>query len=125
MTNLLTETIEDIRDSGHTPEEIVFIGSERSGHQCTWGEFQELANQEYDNGFGAAEVATDLIIVFTDGTKLWRHEYDGSESWEYSTPFVRPTGNLPIKRLIGNYWPSLEQLQDDSDDHHNPGIVDK
>jgi hypothetical protein len=31
--NLLSETIKDIRLSGHTPEEIIFIGSEKSGQR--------------------------------------------------------------------------------------------
>jgi len=54
---------------------------------------------------------------------MWRHEYDGSENWAYSKPFKRPNKQLPIKRLIGAYWPSLANLQDDSDTHHNPDVV--
>lgn len=98
--NLLTETKRDITTSGHSPEDIVFIGSESSGHQCTWDEFCVLADVEYHSGFGAAEVAQDLIIVFSDGQKMWRGEYDGSEWWEHSTPFKRPDTSLPVTRLI-------------------------
>ena len=100
MTNLLKETKEAIASSGHTEADIVFIGSESSGHQCTWAEFCVLADVDYDSGFGAAQVAQDLIVVFSDGQKLWRGEYDGSEWWEHSTPFKRPEATLPISTLL-------------------------
>jgi hypothetical protein len=98
--NLLQETKEAIGLSGHTETDIVFIGSEKSGHQCSWDEFCVLADVEYSAGFGAAEVAQDLIIVFADGQKLWRGEYDGSEWWEFSKPLQRPDVALPIKTLV-------------------------
>ena len=112
--NFLQETCEDITRSGHTPDQIVFIGSEASGHQCTWEEFQLLANIEYDDGFGAQEIAIDLIIVFKDGAKMWRHGYDGSECWRYSKPFKLPHTKKPIQRLRvsneGVGWCSLAEL---------------
>jgi len=120
MTNLLQETIDDINLSGHTPNDIVFIGSQDSGHSCTWEEFQVLADKEYDSGFGAQKVANDLIIAFNDGSTMWRDEYDGSEKWEYSLPFKTPDIQLPITRLIGNYWASLDTLQGHPDGHYIP-----
>lgn len=114
--NLLSETIEDIANAGKTPEQIIFIGSEQSGHQCTWAEFQVLADVEYDRGFGAQKVASDLIIAFSDGSKMWRHEYDGSERWGYSTPFEAPAKAKPINRLVvkGDQvgWRTLADVQD-------------
>lgn len=97
--NLLKETKDAIASSRHTEADIVFIGSEATGHECTWAEFCTLADVEYDAGFGAAEVAKDLCIVFSDGQKMWRGEYDGSEWWEHSTQFKRPEKALPIARL--------------------------
>lgn len=110
--NLLNETIEDIKNSGHEIADIVFIGSESSGHICTWDEFTKLANQEYDSGFGAQEVAIDIIIVFNDKTKMWRHEYDGSENWDYSTPFEEPKAKNKITRLFVNGigWEKLDEI---------------
>lgn len=110
--NLLNETIDAINESGHSVEQIIFIGSEKTGHQCTWDEFQTLANREYDNGYGAQVVATDLIIVFGDGTKLWRGEYDGSEWWEFSRPFVKPETCNPIRDLFVTRcgWQDLEDI---------------
>jgi hypothetical protein len=108
--NLLQETLTAITESGHVADQIAFIGSENSGHCCTWDEFQKLADVEYDHGFGSQEVASDLIVVFSDGTKLWRGEYDGSEWWEFSTPFVNPTERKPIKKMVGGMWASLADL---------------
>ena len=101
--NLLQETIDDIKHSGHKPEDIAFIGSEDSWHSCTWDEFTKLADRDYDNGYGAQKVASDLIIVFSDGTKMWRYEYDGSENWDYSSPFKMPEvpeGTKPVTSLF-------------------------
>lgn len=110
--NLLEETITCIESSGHTPANIVFIGSEESGHQCTWEEFTKLANREYKDGFGAAQVSQDLIIVFSDGMKMWRGEYDGSEWWEFSTPFKMPQVAKPITTLFakGIGWIDLKDI---------------
>lgn len=115
MINLLKETIDSIQQSLHLPEDIIFIGSENSGHSCTWDEFMVLANKEYDCGFGAQEVASDLIIVFKDGTKMSRHEYDGSESWYYSYPFKMPAEIKPINQLITQKigWESLADMHHD------------
>ena len=47
-------------------------------------EFLEHANFEYNDGFGSEEINTELILV---GKDFWleRHEYDGSEWWEYKS----------------------------------------
>lgn len=107
----LEETLHAIEGSGHVIQDIIFIGSEESGHQCEWSEFETLANFDYNNGYGAAHVATDLIVVFSDGAKLWRGEYDGSEWWEYSTPFLKPEEKHSISTLSRNgMWDSLSDL---------------
>ena len=114
--NLLEETVDAITHSGHTEKDIVFIGSFGSGHECSWVEFKVLADVEYDNGYGASAVATDLRIVFSGGQQMWRGEYDGSEWWEYSTPFVKGEKKKKITRLfirddqVG--WKTLEEIHD-------------
>lgn len=111
LMNLLKETIENIKDSGHKIEDIIFIGSEDSGHCCTWDQFKELADIEYDNGYGGQEIARDLIIVFSDGSRMWRNEYDGSEWWEYLAPFKMPKNNEKIKTLCNDhFWWSLAEM---------------
>lgn len=109
--NLLNETIEDIELSGRTPEDIIFIGSEQSGHCCTWEEFKVIADIEYSCGYGAQEIGRDLVIVFSDGAKMYRHEYDGSECWRFSLPFVMPDKKKQLLRVT-NYgmWESLEEI---------------
>lgn len=111
MPNLLEETKRAIKTSGHTVDDIVHIGNNE--YKCTWQEFENLANVEYDNGYGAQEVAKDLIIVFSDGQTMWREEYDGSEWWAYSTPFkIEDKSYKPIKNLVGGMWADLEELND-------------
>lgn len=113
--NLLTETLGAITCSGHTPEDIVFIGSRDSGHCCTWEEFKILADQEYDSGFGSQDVARDLEIVFKDKQTMWRSEYDGSEWWSYSVPFKMPKEKKPIRTLFCGMWSYLAD-QDERDE---------
>ena len=109
--NLLQETKKDITTSGHKIKDIIFIGSEDTGHSCTWKEFETLADKEYDSGYGGQEVATDLIIVFRDGMKMWRGEYDGSEWWNFSTPFSNPIDKQPIAELFcHSAWETLEEI---------------
>ncbi len=103
MINFLKETIEDIRNSGHIPEDIIFIGSVSSWHQCTWDEFIILADFEYDEGFGSQFVAEDLTVVFLDGHTMTRGEYDGSEWWQHSKPFIKPKETKKITSLKGGF----------------------
>jgi len=118
--NLLEETKEGIKSSGHKIKDIIFIGSEESGHSCTWEEYKKLANIEYDSGFGGAEIATDLIIVFSDGFKMERGEYDGSEWWQYTTPFKKPTMTDSIATLKGGLWEKFEALNGSSPSKADP-----
>lgn len=102
--NLLEETKDEIHVRGYTPEDIIFIGSEKSGHQCTWEQFTKLADMEYDNGYGGQNIASDLIIVFSDQSMLHREEYDGSEWWGYHRPFKQPPVAYHIKSLVIDSW---------------------
>lgn len=51
--------------------------------------FWKIADILYDNGFGGTEVNESLLVV---GDKWWmeRHEYDGSEWWEYKEHPTQP-----------------------------------
>ena len=100
LTNLLEETQEVLQRSGYTPEDITFIGSMESGHQCTWEEFKLLADIYYDSGYGIQKVARDLIIVFADGSKLRRNEFNGAEAWRLDKCFIRPSARKAIKELV-------------------------
>ena len=102
MANLLEETLERMKGVGLGPEDIVFIGSADNEYSMAgWREFEALADVEYNDGYGAPEVATDLEIRFQDGTHFVRAEYDGSEWWDAVMPRVNPESSTkPITRLI-------------------------
>lgn len=108
--NLLKETIEDIKESGHSISDVHFVGSIDGKYSMTWDEFEELANIEYDNGYGAPEVATDLIIQFTDTSYLKRDEYDGSEWWSYPAPLPLMSNGKRFTKLTGGMWSTISKL---------------
>ena len=87
MANLLDETIQDIGTFGRTLENVAWVGSEDGRYQLSWDEFTEIANVDYDNGYGEREAAGDLVVVFYDGAHMYRWEYDGAEWWEYHPAF--------------------------------------
>ena len=96
MENLLKETIEVLRDNGRSEKDVLWVGTKT--HKITWENFKEIADVEYSSGFGAPEVAQDLII---SGNGFWmdRGEYDGSEWWNFNEPISEPTETLEIKAL--------------------------
>lgn len=111
MTNLLTETLEAMQDAHKTHNDIVYIGSLRSGHRCTWQEYEVIANRNYDAGYGCHEVALDLVIVFGDGSWLERFEYDGSEDWRFKSTMQCPDFELPMKTVFClNYETYLSEI---------------
>lgn len=115
---LLNETLESIERSGHTPENIIFIGSVYTGHRCTWEQYKVLAACEYESSYGAQKVATDLVIYFSDGTCMTRGEYDGAEWWQYYLPFTEPAVVKKITSLFVRLeqigWKTLEDINDES-----------
>ena len=61
-----------------------------------------MAKFKYDCGYGSAYVARDLIILFKDGTRLERSEYDGSEWWRAVKPLVRRLESVKKIRHLRN-----------------------
>ena len=86
MTNFLKETIDAIRLSRHTVEEVMFVGSYDGEYRINWDKFKKIGNIEYDAGYGLQEIDSELIVYFTDGSWLERVEYDGSEWWRHISP---------------------------------------
>lgn len=80
--NLLNETIAIIKENGKHQNDVQWVGSRDCTLAITWEEFKKIANFEYYAGHGGEEVALDLIVVGSDWW-LERHEYDGSEWWEF------------------------------------------
>lgn len=108
--NLLAETEFNLEVHNKTLNDVEWIGCPT--FEVNKEQFIELANVEYDDGFGAPEVATDLLVVGS-GWWLERHEYDGSEWWEFKEEPKRPAETRKIKALIGGMWSELEELQSD------------
>lgn len=95
--NLLLETIEILSENGKSPKDVLWVGT---AQVCTdWKNFKKAANVFYDNGYGSPKVAQDLIIV---GDVWWleRHEYDGSEWWEFKSTPIKPSAIVNLKSVI-------------------------
>ena len=109
--NLLQETLVFLLHYGYTLQDLIFLGSEQTGHSCTWEEFCILADIKYDKGQSPQEIACDLIIVFADGAIVRRIEYDGAEKWKLTRPFVMSAEKKPISKLISEEgWQTLEEI---------------
>lgn len=92
--NLWKETIHELKTNGKTFDDVLVIcGNE---FQITKDDFKKYANTEYDAGYGAPEVAEDLLIVGAD-FRLERHDYDGSEWWEFKK--IPNYKELPVKAI--------------------------
>jgi len=93
--NLLEETLTKLEMNGKSEKDVKWVGDIKSGYinshirsfsgVKTWSEFKKIAkNIDYDNGYGGVEISENLVVV-GDNWWLERHEYDGSEWWEFKT----------------------------------------
>ncbi len=116
--NLLKETKEILKQNNKKIEDIRWIGN--NIYFVDIEKFIEIANVNYNDDFGSSKVAEDLLIV-GDNWWLERHEYDGSEWWEYKTIPIMPKEKLELKALTINQaknlgfdvscgWESLEGM---------------
>lgn len=97
--NLLQETWNELSQAGKLPEEVLWVGLASGGKVLSWGEFLMMADFEYDNGYGGANVDPGLVVVFSDGSWLERGEYDGSEWWEFKQTPVRLEASCKLESL--------------------------
>ena len=115
--NLKEETLDKLREHNKTWEDVKFIQGEDFVVANSKEEILELMNVEYDDGYGAPEVAEDLIIV---GDKWWleRHEYDGSEWWEYKELPAIKNESEKVKSFITKSvgWKSLKEILEEEND---------
>lgn len=110
--NLYEETEQALTEEGYNWDDIAYIGSEDIA--ITVDNFKEVAKiTEYDNGFGAAKVAQDIIIIMKDNCWYKREEYDGSEWWEFYRPIEIPEAPvIHMDRLVsyGIGWELLAEI---------------
>ena len=85
MQNMLTNTLADIEESNHEPLDITFIGDrDRTYSLGSWEQFSKAIDRNYDpNGYHT--LASDLVIVFTDHSLLYRESDEDERAgwWEY------------------------------------------
>lgn len=111
--NLLKETLEVLAQHEKSPADVQWVGGD--AYWFTWDEFAELADREYDDGFGGQEVARDLVVV-GDGWYMYRGEYDGSEWWNFSQPLLQPVEHRKPRGLFAKVgWDSLTDIDEDAD----------
>lgn len=105
--NLLEETIEILGENNKTVKDILWCGTKDIYFE--WEDFKSVANEDYNSGYGAQEVAGDLLIV---GENWWleRHDYDGSEWWEFKESIQKPKVKRTPDKLTGGMWDSLATI---------------
>lgn len=100
MANLLEETKKILHENGKTIFDVVWFGTS----EFVIGEdIQRFFNVDYDNSYGSNEIPMKLIAV---GEDFWleRHEYDGSEWWEYKEKPSKPKTNRKVGSLLADMW---------------------
>ena len=65
--NLLDETKGEISQSGHSTDDVRFVGSRDGKLGIPWSQAEKVLDIDYDDGYGGQEIAADLVVVFTDG----------------------------------------------------------
>jgi hypothetical protein len=109
--NLLGETLTFLAAVGKSPRDVLWVGSEDGRYALSWEEFAQIADVEYDPGYGAQKIAVDLVVV-GDGWWLERWEYDGAEGWSFKECPVRQPDAEPFRAVKGDLWPRLAWLQE-------------
>ena len=111
MSNLWEETIELLKEKDKTFDDVLYIQGD--DFKVTKENFESVAKKtDYDSGFGAQHVATDLVLV---GDDWWieRAEYDGSEWWEFKSIPVRKQYMKNITNLHKGMWDTLKDMNED------------
>lgn len=108
MKNLLEETIKELQENGKDESMVKWCGTKNL--RFSWSKFKELADVNYDSGFGSTEVAVNLVVVGEDWW-LERGEYDGSEWWVFKSFPKSPVAvRAPLKLIGENLEKTLEEI---------------
>lgn len=110
MTNLWEETTIILMEHGKTFKDVKYI--QGSDFVITKENFEKVAKKSnYYSGFGAPEVAEDLVVV---GDNWWieRCEYDGSEWWEYKEKPKQISEIKEVSCLACRMWGKLAELNE-------------
>jgi len=107
MGTLLSETTRVLRGNWKTPKDVKRVWCKE--FKTTRKNFVDIADIDYDWWYWAAEIATDLLVVW-EGFWLERHEYDWSEWWEFKSTPVEPKETKTIKAVRGGMWMTLLEI---------------
>lgn len=109
MINLIEETIQDIKEMGHSESDVRWVGSYDGVFGMSWEDFKsKFSRTTYDDGFGSQEIASDLVIVGDDWW-LEREEYDGAEKWAYKKCPIACKKQLTFDKILGS-WDTLKEI---------------
>ena len=100
MTNLLKETIECLNKNCKDTKDVEWIGI--ADNWIDWETFSKIADINYDNGFGGAEINTSLII-YGKGFWLEREEYDGAECWNFRQEIKKPKQKVNSFKILHSW----------------------
>lgn len=116
MTNIIQEIKNRLEENNFKEDDILWIGSEDGQYAMGWNDFQEkFEDIEYDQGYGAQEIASDLVMVMSNGTYFSRSEYDGSEGWDYhkipvKTDNPKSFAYICVNQVAEIGWKDLETM---------------
>lgn len=119
LTNLLTETLEYLKECNISEEDILWVGTTEV--KFTWGAFKTVADTLYDFTGKDWEVATDLMIV-GDGWWLQRKEEIDDiferpiNGWEYHCVPEEPEFSINLKALTTHQAKELGLYSEDYPD---------
>ena len=89
--NFLKETLYSLKQENKSWEDVFFVSYQEKEiiYEIPKDEFLKKADFYYDDGYGGQEIDKSLMIVGYDWW-LERHEYHGSEWWEFKTLPTHP-----------------------------------
>lgn len=98
--NFYHEIVETLKENSKSITDIVWIGTKEATIDIDRF-FMEADAKEYNNGYGGAVIAQDLIIAGSDWW-LSRDEYDGSEWWVFNIYPQKPKMQKPTFGITGD-----------------------
>lgn len=113
---IIEETKEELKEHNLTVNDVKWVGSADGKLALTWKEFEEkFKDLKYDSGYGGQEIAMDLVVVGCDWW-LERHEYDGSERWEFKKLPIKNNDAMAFENITGGDWETLEEMNKRKED---------
>lgn len=108
--NFRDDTIETLNMYDYSLSDIEWISN---GNVCyDIKEFFQVADFDYDCGYGTVEISEDLVIMMNDGRWFERSEYDGSEWWSIHYKPQKPNSvkeSITEQDLRTEWWKVLNE----------------